>query len=52
MNSMSIGQVAKAAQVGIDTVRFYEKQVAPCPGHGAPEHCPILRAFDAEEGVK
>ncbi len=137
MNAMSIGQLAKAAHVGIDTVRFYEKRgllprarrrasgyrefhvedlrrlqfirrakelgfsledigellalrsqptrgvqrvkvkaheklvavdkkiaelqrlrkvlaglVASCPGEGSPEHCPILRAFDREEGVE
>jgi MerR family copper efflux transcriptional regulator len=23
--------------------------VAACPGHGAPEQCPILRALDAED---
>jgi len=26
--------------------------VAACPGHGAPEDCPILRAFDTPEGVE
>lgn len=26
MSSMSIGQIAKSAQVGVDTVRFYEKR--------------------------
>jgi MerR family copper efflux transcriptional regulator len=25
--------------------------VASCPGHGAPEHCPILRALNDEENV-
>jgi MerR family transcriptional regulator, copper efflux regulator len=134
---ISIGQLAKSAQVGVDTVRFYEKQglmppalrrasgyreyrledlrrlqfirrakelgfsldeigellalksrpmrgvekvkvvarrklqqvdnkiselqrlrkvladlVAACPGHGTPEVCPILRAFDTQEGAE
>lgn len=137
MSAMSIGQLAKSAQVGVDTVRFYEKQglmprvtrrasgyreyraddvrrlqfirrakelgfsleeiaevlalksqpvrsvekvkvvarqkllqvdskivelqrlrkvlaelVAACPGHGTPEACPILRAFDTQEGAE
>lgn len=137
MSPMSIGQLAKSAQVGVDTVRFYEKQglmprvtrrasgyreyriddvrrlqfirrakelgfsleeigellalksqsarsvekvkvvarqkllqvdskiaelqrlrkvladlVAACPGHGAPEACPILQAFDTQEGAE
>ncbi len=26
--------------------------VAACPGHGATEACPILRAFDVSEGVE
>lgn len=136
MSALSIGQLAKSAQVGVDTIRFYEKQglmpramrrasgyreyghddllrlkfirrakdlgfsleeiaellalkrlpsrgvekvkavarqkllqvdvklaelqrlrvvladlVAACPGHGATEACPILRAFDTSEGV-
>jgi MerR family copper efflux transcriptional regulator len=25
--------------------------VESCPGHGAPEHCPILRALTDEEGA-
>lgn len=25
--------------------------VESCPGHGAPEHCPILRALTDEEGT-
>jgi len=141
MQTMSIGQLAKSAQVGIDTVRFYEKHgllpkpqrkesgyrqynvddarrlvfirrakalgfslsdigellklrglakdksgssvervrnvakkklqmveekitelerirdvlkelVTACPGHGDADHCPILRAFDADSGVQ
>lgn len=137
MSVLSIGQLAKSAQVGVDTIRFYEKQglmprarrrasgyreygqddlrrlqfirrakdlgfaleeiaellalkrqpsrgvekvkavarlkllqvdaklaelqrlrtvlsdlVAACPGQGATEACPILRAFDISEGVK
>ena len=136
MTAMSIGQLARTAQVAVDTVRYYEKQglmpratrrasgyreyheadlrrlqfirrakqlgfsleeitelltlkqnptrgvekaravareklqqvdekiaelqrlrkvlgdlVSACPGHGAPEACPILRAFDQPEGV-
>ena len=25
--------------------------VESCPGHGAPEHCPILQALSGEEGL-
>lgn len=137
MSVLSIGQLARSAQVGVDTIRFYEKQglmpraarrasgyreygnddlrrlqfirrakdlgfsleeiaellalkrtpsrgvekvkavarqklqqvdaklaelqrlravlaelVAACPGHGATEACPILRAFDSTEGLE
>ena len=46
MSSMSIGQLAKSAQVGIDTVRFYERHgLLPKPQRKASGY----RQYSAED---
>jgi MerR family copper efflux transcriptional regulator len=55
----AVKQRAEERLAGVET-RIAELQrvrdglvelVASCPGHGAPEHCPILRALNDEENV-
>jgi hypothetical protein len=54
MEASGIGQLAKRGGVGIDTVRYYERNglealIEACPGHGRAADCPILRALTDEE---
>jgi MerR family regulatory protein len=63
MDALGIGQLAKRGGVGIDAVRYYERNglltprvrdglatlIAACPGHGRAADCPILRALTEED---
>ena len=46
MPALTIGQMARQAGVGIDTVRFYERQgLLAEPRRSASERCPLLEAL-------
>jgi hypothetical protein len=46
MQPLTIGQVAKQAGVGVETIRFYERLASKCKGCRPTSECPILEELD------
>lgn len=48
-SGLTISRAARAADVGVETIRFYERkqliEVADCPARGGLEGCTILSAL-------